>query len=114
MLRVLRGAESFTGTAICAVAALAASAVAAGHRWQVWVPLVFSAVLLFIALLFGSRAGVLGTVVATVIFAAFLFNPLRSVRVADAAARSNLGWMLLIGIGFSFLFAPPSSRLRRQ
>jgi len=109
-----RGAESFAGAAICAVAALAISALASGHRWQVWVPLVFSAVLLLIALLFGSRAGVMGTVVATVIFAAFLFNPLRSIRVADAAARSNLGWMLLIGIGFSFLFAPPSSWLRRQ
>jgi hypothetical protein len=34
--------------------------------------------------------------------------------VADESARGNLGWMMLIGIGFSFLFAPPSSGIRRH
>jgi hypothetical protein len=34
--------------------------------------------------------------------------------VTDEAARGNLGWMMLIGIGFSFLFAPPASVIRRH
>jgi len=48
------------------------------------------------------------------VFAAFLFAPTGSVSVANESARANLGWMLLIGIGFSFLFAPPGSGFRRH
>jgi hypothetical protein len=48
------------------------------------------------------------------IFASLLFNPMGNIQVADEAARGNLGWMTLIGIGFSFLFAPPTSGIRRQ
>ncbi len=102
------------GGALCAAAALAASAVATGHPWQVWVPLAFSAVPLVIAWFFGLRAGILGTLLAAVVFAFFLFSPVRSVHVADGAARANLGWMLLIGITFSLLFAPSASSLRRR
>jgi hypothetical protein len=37
-----------------------------------------------------------------------------NIQVADESARGNLGWMMLIGIGFSFLFAPPTSGIRRH
>ncbi len=87
--------------------------VAGGYPWRSLVPLLFSVVLLIIALVFGARAGIIGTLLAAGIFAAFLFQPLGRLRVLDEGARTNLGWMLLIGIGFSFLFAPPTSRLRR-
>jgi hypothetical protein len=43
-----------------------------------------------------------------------LFTPMGSVHVASASARANLGWMLLIGLGFSLLFAPPTSTFRRH
>jgi K+-sensing histidine kinase KdpD len=111
---VVRWTNSLVGAALCAGAALAASAVASGHPWQVWVPLVFSAVLLLIALFFGVRAGIAGTLLAALVFANFLFSPLGSIHVADGVARSNLGWMLLIGLAFSFLFAPPTSGFRRH
>jgi hypothetical protein len=71
-------------------------------------------VLLIIAGLFGARAGIIGTVLAAMIFASLLFNPMGNIQVADEAARGNLGWMMLIGIGFSFLFAPPTSGIRRH
>jgi hypothetical protein len=77
-------------------------------------PLIFTAVLLVIAALFGARAGILGTVLAAMVFAALLFGSVGSIHVADESARANLGWMLLIGIGFSFLFAPPASTIRRH
>jgi K+-sensing histidine kinase KdpD len=77
-------------------------------------PLIFTAVLLVTAAIFGARAGILGTVLAALVFAGFLFGPLGSIQVANDSARANLGWMLLIGIGFSFLFAPPSSTIRRH
>jgi K+-sensing histidine kinase KdpD len=69
---------------------------------------------LVVAALFGARAGILGTVLAAMVFAGFLFGPVGSIHVADESARANLGWMLLIGIGFSFLFAPPTSPIRRH
>jgi K+-sensing histidine kinase KdpD len=106
--------DAAIGATVCGLAAIGASAVAAGHSWQNLVPLVFVLVLLVIAGIFGSRAGILGTVVAALIFAAFLFTPTRSVSIASESARSNLGWMLLIGIAFSFLFAPPTSGFRRH
>jgi K+-sensing histidine kinase KdpD len=94
------------GGLVCAIAALAASLVAAGHSWEVSVPLFFSVVLLLTALRFGARAGILGTLAASLIFAVFLFRPLGSLHVANETARANLVWMLLMGIVFSFLFAP--------
>lgn len=106
--------DAAMGVLVCAPAAMALSAAANGHSWKNLAPLIFTGVLLIIAGLFGSRAGILGTVVAALIFASFLFSPMGNIQVADESARGNLGWMMLIGIGFSFLFAPPTSRLRRH
>jgi K+-sensing histidine kinase KdpD len=106
--------DAAIGGLVCGIAAVGLSAAAGGHQWKNIVPLVFTAVLLAIAALFGSRAGILGTVLAGLIFASFLFDPTGNIQVANEAARANLGWMMLIGIGFSFLFAPPSSGIRRR
>lgn len=106
--------DAAMGALVCALAAVALSAAANGHTWKNMAPLIFTGVLLIIAGLFGSRAGIIGTVVAATIFASFLFSPVGNIQVADESARGNLGWMMLIGIGFSFLFAPPSSRIRRH
>lgn len=106
--------DAALGGLVCALAAVAFSAAANGHEWKNMVPLIFTAVLIVIGAIFGARAGILGTVLATMVFAAFLFGPVGSIHVADEAARTNLGWMLLIGIGFSFLFAPPTSPMRHH
>jgi K+-sensing histidine kinase KdpD len=112
-MSVLGRIDFLIGSLICAIAALGASMLAEGHAWNVWVPLFFTGVLLLTALRFGVRAGILGTLAATLVFAEFLFRPLGSLRVSSAVARSNLGWMLLIGIALSFLFAPPKSKFRQ-
>ena len=106
--------DAAIGGLICVLAAVGLSAAADGHTWKNLVPLIFTAVLLLIAALLGARAGILGTLLAAVIFASFLFGPIGSIQVANESARANLGWMLLIGIGFSFLFAPPTSGMRRH
>lgn len=106
--------DAAVGGLVCALAALGFAAAADGHAWKNLAPLIFTAVLLITAAIFGARAGILGTVLAALIFAGFLFGPVGSIQVANDSARANLGWMLLIGIGFSFLFAPPSSTLRRH
>ena len=113
-LRTLQLVDAAIGGALCAIAAVVTSAVAAGHSWKTFVPLMFSVVLLLNARLFGTRAGLLGTVLAALVFAGLLFGPVGSIQVANESARANLGWMLLIGIGFSFLFAPPTSGFRRR
>jgi K+-sensing histidine kinase KdpD len=112
-MQVLSRIDYLIGGLICAIAALGVCALAGGHSWNVWVPLFFTGVLLFTALLFGVRAGVVGTLAAALVFAEFLFRPIGSLRVGSAVARSNLGWMLLIGIALSFLFAPPKSKFRQ-
>jgi K+-sensing histidine kinase KdpD len=106
--------DAALGGLLCALAAVGFSAAAGGHEWKNVVPLIFTAVLLITAAVFGARAGILGTVLAALVFAGFLFGPVGSIQVANDSARANLGWMLLIGIGFSFLFAPPSSTIRRH
>lgn len=106
--------DTVIGAGVCGLAAAGASAVAAGRSWQNLVPLVFIVILLAIAGIFGARAGILGTLLATLVFASVLFGSTGSITVASDSARSNLGWMLLIGIAFSFLFAPPTSGFRRH
>ena len=113
-LSFLRRVDSLLGGLVCGIAALGVCTLAAGHPWKTVVPLVFCAVLLAVAVVFGARAGILGTLIATLVFAAVLFAPLGSFRVTNAAARANLGWMLLIGLSFSLLFAPPTSGLHRR
>jgi hypothetical protein len=105
--------DAVIGGVICSLAAMGTIAAAEGHTWKNLVPLIFTVVLLATAAFFGARAGILGTVLAALFFATFLFAP-TGIGVANDTARSNLGWMLLIGIGFSFLFAPPSSGLHRR
>jgi K+-sensing histidine kinase KdpD len=112
-LRAARLVDAAIGTAISGLSAIAATMVAEGHPWKNMVPLLFTVVLLVIAAIFGVRAGVIGTVLAALVFAAFLLNPTGSLNVANDSARNNLGWMLLIGLVFSFLFAPTSG-LRRH
>jgi K+-sensing histidine kinase KdpD len=113
-LSSIPGSGTLTGAILSVLAALVTGAIASGHTWGVEVPLLFTVVLLVVALLFGAWAGVLGTLLSGLVFATHLFAPLGNLRVASDAARSNLGWMLMIGIAFSFLFAPQKSALRRE
>src|SRR5262249_19076824 len=106
--------DAAIGAVICGLAAIGATAVSAGHSWQSLVPLAFILVLLLVGGIFGARGGILGTILAGLIFASFLYSPIGRLSVASESARSNLGWMLLIGIAFSFLFAPPTSGFRRH
>ena len=72
-LRIVPLVDTAIGGLVCALAAIGFSAIANGHPWQNIAPLIFTAVLLVIAAVFGSRAGILGTVLAAMVFAGFLF-----------------------------------------
>jgi len=82
-LKTARLVNAAIGAAISGLAAVGVTMVAEGHPWKDMVPLVFTAVLLLIAAIFGVRAGVIGTVLAALVFAAFLFSPAGSLSVAN-------------------------------
>ncbi|HKE31082.1 MAG TPA: DUF4118 domain-containing protein [Candidatus Angelobacter sp.] len=105
--------DTLIGALLCGIAATGITVFAIGRSWEASVPLIFVAILLGISAIFGTRAGILGSILAGTIFAAFLFRPLGNIHVDSDAARGNLAWMLMLGISFSFLFAS-KSRLRRH
>lgn len=70
-------------------------------------PIYFLVIIVVVADRFGPLAGMLGTLFAGVIFAFFLFEPLRSAAVESQAGRSSLVWMALGGIALSELFGHP-------
>jgi K+-sensing histidine kinase KdpD len=67
------------------------------------VPFLFLIVIALIASRFGSLAGVVGTFLAGLLFAMFLFRPIPSLNIEEVAARNNLIWMLLGGVILSDL-----------
>lgn len=104
--------DSLLGASICGLVAALACTIARGHSWQIVAPLLFTGVLLLVSIVFGVRAGVLGTLVATVIFARVLFQG--NLTVVDQAAKGNLAWMVLMGLCFAFFFAPSNAAFRRH
>jgi K+-sensing histidine kinase KdpD len=99
---------------LCAGAAGLAVAIFGRHPASGAIPIVFIAVVLLVALRFGTAVGILGSLAAAAVFAVFLFAPLGSLAVTDRAARSNLAWMLLAGTVISFLLAPSMEERRRH
>jgi K+-sensing histidine kinase KdpD len=59
-----------------------------GNSFKTILPILFLAIIVFGALKFGRVAGLLGTIVAAIIFAVFLFEPTPSLGVTDPTFRS--------------------------
>jgi K+-sensing histidine kinase KdpD len=55
-----------------------------------------------------------GAPLTAFIFAYYLFPPLHSFEVENAAAKSNLGWMVLAGIVISYLLAAQGPRIQNK
>jgi K+-sensing histidine kinase KdpD len=96
------------------MAALVVAKVFSHSQFRVLVPLGFVAVLVALASRFEPIASVLGAVLSAMVFAYFLFPPLFSLRVAEAAARENLSWMALSAIALSYLLFPASLRAAKN
>jgi K+-sensing histidine kinase KdpD len=95
------------GTVISvAVAALFILTARGTHR-SLMAPIVFLAVIIVCARYFGVVAGILGSVITTLLFAVFLFSPYGSLRVQDSQALLNLGLLLFAGIALSYANAAP-------
>lgn len=83
---------------MCGIAATVLSLVMANVPGKPLLPLLFIVVLVAAALRYGVLSAVLGAVLATAIFAYFLFVPVGSFAVKKGEARNNLAWMLMVGI----------------
>ena len=66
--------------------------------FKAFLPFLFLAIIGLVATRFGSWPGILGTLGVAGVFAGFLFEPAFSLRVSDTAQKSNLVWMVIIGI----------------
>lgn len=104
------------GVLLCSAAAVGAAAGVAHRPWRVFVPFVFVVIIVLLATRYGMAVSVLGSAATALIFAYFLFPPLRSFRVDDSVARANLAWMLLGSIALSFLLLDPknSDKIHRK
>jgi K+-sensing histidine kinase KdpD len=90
--------NALIGCLACAICATLLILVTRGTPYRPMIPLFFIAVIVAVALRFGMIAVTLGSVLATMLFAYFLFTPIGSFRVQKGEARTNLVWMLLVGV----------------
>jgi|SRR5436853_6241054 len=86
------------GVALCAVAAEGLTLAFDSTPFTVFLPLIFLGIIILVALRFGNASGVIGTIVAALTFAVFLFEPTLSLEVKNSAERSNLIWMVVGGV----------------
>jgi hypothetical protein len=100
--RTLRVLSTTAGIFVCVLLALAASLLFPHNSL---VPILFTGIIFAVAWLFGSGAGMLGALASAAVFA-YYSTPVGSLRMANASARSNLEWLLLVGISASYLLVP--------
>lgn len=93
-----RALRTVLGAALTLVVALTAAWIFHHAPRPTVAPFVFVLVLALIARHFGTLPAFLGTLLAAVVFAWFLFPPLGSIQISDADARRSVEWMLIAGV----------------
>lgn len=99
--------DTIIGAVFCAVLAAGSVAMLPRNEHRALLPLLFIVVIAAMAKRYGAGAGVLGSVAAALIFSYFWFAPQGSFKVAQDTARSNLSWMLILGISVSYFLSFP-------
>ena len=84
--------------ASCAAVAGCLIPIFAGNAYRTIVPLFFLLVILYVALRFGHVAGIVGTLVAALVFEIFLFEPTLSLAIKNSSARNHLISMVILGV----------------
>lgn len=104
--KLLSTLQSTLGIAVSAVCAVAVALIFSRTQWKLAAPFLFAAVLVLLASRFGAMVSVVGSLLAAVIFAFFLFSPARSLHVENQAERATLAWMILLAVSASYLLYP--------
>jgi K+-sensing histidine kinase KdpD len=95
----------FLASLVCGITAALLSWFFKSSASRALVPLVCLVFIVLVAIRYGARSGIIGSILATVVFCFALFPPLGAVRVADMTERTNVVWMLLGGISLSYLLS---------
>jgi K+-sensing histidine kinase KdpD len=95
--------KTLLGVLICAWSAALMSFIFQGRSSRFILPVVFLGIVFLVSNRYGVSAGLLGSAVAALIFATFLYAPVGSPLIADKTARSTLGWLVLGGLTISYL-----------
>ncbi len=109
-----RGHSISVGAGCCAVAAAGLSPIMSQTSFASFAPLIFLVVIFLVAARFGNYAGMIGTIVAALIFELFLFEPRFSLMIDDPASRNHLIWMIVIGIVISDLLGAYAVREKSE
>lgn len=104
--KLLSTLQSTIGIAISALCAIGMALIFSRTHWKLAAPFLFATVLVFLSSRFGAMVSVVGSLLAAMIFATFLFSPLHSFHVANASERATLAWMILLSISASYLLFP--------
>ena len=99
-------ARTTWGLLICATLAVASAYLFSQQSWIIFLPILFVAVLVAVAMRYGVMVGILGSIMCAAIFAHLLFAPLHSFWVKDDTARASLAWMVLGGVAIPYLVLP--------
>ncbi|MGH9515830.1 MAG: DUF4118 domain-containing protein [Terriglobales bacterium] len=97
-LHVMGWLRSSLGAASCTAVAGCLIPIFSGNTYRAIVPILFLAVILYIALRFGDVAGIIGTVCAALVFEIFLFEPTLSFAIGSSTARNHVISMVILGI----------------
>jgi K+-sensing histidine kinase KdpD len=95
----------FLASLVCGIAAALLSWLFKSSTSRALVPLVCLVFIVLVAIRFGARSGIIGSILATVVFCFALFPPLGAIRVDNVTERANVVWMLLGGISLSYLLS---------
>jgi K+-sensing histidine kinase KdpD len=95
----------FFASLVCGIAAALLSWFFKSSTSRSLVPLVCLVFIVIVAIRFGARSGIIGSILATIVFCFALFPPVGALRVDDQTERANVVWMLLGGISLSYLLS---------
>lgn len=95
----------FFASLVCGIAAALLSWFFKSSASRALVPLVCLVFIVIVAVRYGARSGIIGSILATLVFCFALFPPVGALRVDNQTERANVVWMLLGGISLSYLFS---------
>lgn len=99
-LRLVNAAIGFTA---CGAAAALLAILFWNSRFYILATVIFTLVVVAVAMHFGRAVGIVGTLLGAAIFAVWLYPPLGSLRVNSQQARASLNVLLLGGLVLSYL-----------
>jgi K+-sensing histidine kinase KdpD len=102
-LQRLRLVNSAIGFVLCGFAASLLVILFWNSQYQILAPILFTFVVVAVAVRFGRVVGILGTLFGAALFAIWLYPPFGSLRVSSQQARGSLHALLLGGLVLSYL-----------